>query len=340
MERQSLFFDGPGRVALREEPIPEPSEAEVLVRMIVSAISAGTELLVYRDQAPPHMAADATIESLTGIFSFPMKYGYASVGEVISLGPGVDPLWQGRKVFSFQPHQSCFITKVSDLFPLPSGMEVLDAVFLPFMETAVTLLLDGQPAVGEQVAIFGQGMVGLLVTALLGRIPLSRLLTLDLHFIRRRTSEQLGAHRSFDPKETPVEEIRASLQGSGDYQGADLSFELSGSPPALDQAIAVTGYNGRVVIGSWYGSKEVIVNLGGLFHRSRMKIISSQVSSIDPGLRGRWTKDRIIRLAWRFLEEIKPSRLITHTFPFYDAEKAYHLLDKNPGECLQVVLAY
>jgi 2-desacetyl-2-hydroxyethyl bacteriochlorophyllide A dehydrogenase len=340
VKRQSLFFDGPGRVALREEPIPEPSEAEVLVRMIVSAISAGSELLVYRDQAPPHMAVDAIIESLTGSFSFPMKYGYACVGEVISLGPGVDPLWQGRKVFSFQPHQSCFITKVNDLFPLPSGMEVLDAVFLPFMETAVTLLLDGQPAVGEQVAVFGQGMVGLLITALLGRIPLSRLLTLDLHFIRRRTSEQLGAHRSVDPNETPIEEIRAFLQGSGDYQGADLSFELSGSPAALDQAIAVTGYSGRVVIGSWYGSKEVIINLGGSFHRSRMKVISSQVSSIDPGLRGRWTKDRIIGLAWRFLEEIKPSHLITHTFPFSDSEKAYHLLDKNPGECLQVVLAY
>ena len=340
MKRQSLFFDGPGRVALREEPILYPSESEVLVRTIVSAVSAGTELLVYRDQFPPHVAVDATIESLTGSFSFPLKYGYACVGEVISLGPGVDPLWQGRKVFSFQPHQSCFITKVSDLFPLPAGVGVLDAVFLPFMETAVTLLLDGQPAVGEQVAVFGQGVVGLLVTALLGRIPLSRLLTLDLHFIRRRTSEQLGAHRSVDPNETPIEEIRASLQGSGDYQGADLSFELSGSPAALDQAIAVTGYSGRVVIGSWYGSKEVIVNLGGSFHRSRMKIISSQVSSIDPGLRGRWTKDRILGQAWRFLEEINPSRLITHTFPFSDAEKAYHLLDKNPGECLQVVLAY
>ena len=165
MKRRSLFFDGPGRVALREDPIPDPSEAEVLVRTVVSAISAGSELLVYRDQFPPHVAVDATIESLTGSFSFPMKYGYACVGEVISLGPGVDPLWQGRKVFSFQPHQSCFITKVSDLFPLPAGMGVLDAVFLPFMETAVTLLLDGKPAVGEQVAVFGQGVVGLLVTA-------------------------------------------------------------------------------------------------------------------------------------------------------------------------------
>ena len=340
MKRQSLFFDGPGRMAIREEPIPEPSETEVLVRTIVSAVSAGSELLVYRDQVPPNMAVDATIESLRGTFAFPMKYGYACVGEVISLGRSVDPLWQGRKVFSFQPHQNCFITKVSDLFPLPPGVDVLDAVFLPFMETAITLLLDGQPSMGEQVAVFGQGVVGLLVTALLGRIPLSRLLTLDLHTIRRRTSEQLGAHRSVDPNETPIEEILAFLQGAGDYQGADLTFELSGSPAALDQAIAVTGYSGRVVIGSWYGSKEVTIHPGGSFHRSRIKIISSQVSSIEPGLRGRWTKDRTLGLAWRFLEEIKPSRLITHTFPFSEAEKAYHLLDKNPGECLQVVLTY
>lgn len=340
MKKKSLFFEGPGRVALKEEPVSDPAESEVLVRTIVSAISAGSELLVYRNQVPPLMTVDATIESLKGTFSFPMKYGYACAGEVISLGQGMDPLWQGRKVFSFQPHQSFFTTPVSALLPLPSGMEVLDAVFLPFMETAITLVLDGQPSVGDQVAVFGQGVVGLLVTAILARIPLSRLLTLDRQALRRRTSEQLGAHGSIDPDHIPREEILSLLQGSGDYPGADLTFELSGSPEALDQAIALTGYSGRVVIGSWYGKKEVTVHLGGSFHRSRIKIISSQVSSIDPGLRGRWTKDRMIGLAWRFLGDIKPSRLITHTFPFSEAEKAYHLLDKNPGECLQVVLAY
>ena len=340
VKRQSLYFEDSYRVALREETFPGPSRNEVIVKTAFSAISAGTELLVYRGQAPADLVRDTRLEALSGTFSFPLKYGYAAVGEVVSLGPGVDLHWEGKRVFSFQPHQSCFAAPVSDLIPVPPTMELLDAVFLANMETAVTLVLDGRPALGEQVAVFGQGVVGLLVTALLARIPLARLLTFDRQEARRRTSEQIGAHRSADPARHSVEEMISFLQGSGDYRGADLTYELSGSPEALDQAMAVTGFNGRVVIGSWYGTKEVRTHPGRTFHRSRMQLISSQVSTIDPALSGRWTKPRVLELARRFLEEIRPSELITHTFPFAEAEKAYELLDRNPGDCLQVILAY
>ena len=340
MKRQSLYFESPYRVALLEEAFPGPSRNEVIVKTVFSAISAGTELLVYRGQVPADLPRDTRLEALSGTFSFPLKYGYATVGEVVSLGPDVDPHWEGKKVFSFQPHQSGFAAPVSDLIPIPPTMGLRDAVFLANMETAVTLLLDGRPVLGEQVAVFGQGVVGLLVTALLARIPLARLLTFDRQEVRRRTSEGIGAHQSVDPDRHSVEEIISFLQGSRDYRGADLTYELSGSPEALDQAMAITGFSGRVVIGSWYGSKEVKVHPGKTFHRSRMRLISSQVSTIDPALSGRWTKSRVLGMALRFLEEIRPSRLITHTIPFDEGEKAYELLDRNPGECLQVILAY
>ncbi|MGA3085320.1 MAG: zinc-binding alcohol dehydrogenase [Thermodesulfobacteriota bacterium] len=340
MKRQALWLEAPFRVVIREEELSDPSEAEVTVRTMVSAISAGSELLVYRGEAPPDMAVDATIGALKGTFSFPMKYGYAAVGEVISLGSGVDPLWQGRKVFSFQPHQSHFLSKVTDLHPVPSAIDILDAVFLPNMETAVTLLLDGKPSVGEQVAVFGQGVVGLLVTAILARMPLACLLTLDRFAARRQASEHMGAHKSIDPSGHTIREILSLLQGPGEYEGADLTYEVSGNPNALDQALAITGFGGRIVLGSWYGTKDATLHLGGLFHRSRIRIMSSQVSSIDARLRNSWTKKRLLDLAWRFIAEVRPSDLITRTFPFSQAEKAYSLLDKDPGDCLQVVLAY
>ena len=139
------------------------------------------------------------------------------------------------------------------------------------METAVTLLLDGQPLLGEQVAIFGQGIVGLLLTSLLARWPLSSLVTLDLYPKRRLLSENLGAHLSLDPA-TPSwrNNCWGALQGAGPYPGADLTYEVSGNPEALNQAIAITGFNGRVVIGSWYGRKRSDLDLGGRFHRSRL----------------------------------------------------------------------
>jgi threonine dehydrogenase-like Zn-dependent dehydrogenase len=123
-------------------------------------------------------------------------------------------------------------------------------------------------------------------------------------------------------------------------QGADLTFELSGNPAALNDAIALTVFSGRIVIGSWYGEKQVEVNLGGTFHRSRIKLISSQVSTIAPELEGRWDKRRRFEAAWNALERIKPEKWITHRFSIDEASKAYRLLEERPQETIQVLLDY
>jgi threonine dehydrogenase-like Zn-dependent dehydrogenase len=125
-----------------------------------------------------------------------------------------------------------------------------------------------------------------------------------------------------------------------EQQGADLTYELSGNPAALDQAIAATGFSGRVVIGSWYGQKRADINLGGRFHRSRMRLISSQVSTLAPEWTGRWSKARRLQVAWRMLEQVQPAHLITHRFPLTQAAQAYALLDQHPEEAIQVLLTY
>jgi NADPH:quinone reductase-like Zn-dependent oxidoreductase len=106
MERQALYFTAPRQVALQTETLPSPAFGQVLVKTIISAISPGTELLVYRGLAPTDLARDETITALAGDFSFPLKYGYAAVGQVLELGRGVAPGWKGRLVFAFQPHAS------------------------------------------------------------------------------------------------------------------------------------------------------------------------------------------------------------------------------------------
>jgi threonine dehydrogenase-like Zn-dependent dehydrogenase len=263
------------------------------------------------------------------------------VGQVLELGRGVAPGWEGRLVFAFHPHESHFLATPDELLRLPADLTPEDAVFFPNMETAVTFLLDGQPLVGEQVAIFGQGIVGLLLTALLSRWPLSSLVTLDLYPRRRLLSEDLGAHLSLDPSaQDALARLASGLQGDGPYPGADLCYEISGNPAALDQAIAATGFSGRVVIGSWYGLKRSDLNLGGRFHRSRLRLIGSQVSSIAPELTGRWNKTRRYHATWQMLTEVKPARFITHRFPIYQAGQAYELIDRHPEDVIQVILTY
>ena len=109
---------------------------------------------------------------------------------------------------------------------------------------------------------------------------------------------------------------------------------------ALDQALAVTGYAGRLVIGSWYGQKQVHLDLGGRFHRSRIRLISSQVSSLAPELSGRWTKARRFETAWKMLAAVHPSTFITQRFSIDQAARAYELLDQCPQDSIQVLLTY
>jgi threonine dehydrogenase-like Zn-dependent dehydrogenase len=120
----------------------------------------------------------------------------------------------------------------------------------------------------------------------------------------------------------------------------DLCFELSGAPEALDQAIAVTGFDGRVVVGSWYGQKRASLDLGGRFHRSRIRLVSSQVSTLAPALTGRWSKARRFELAWEMLRQVRLARLVTQRFPVEQAAEAYQLIDQQPGETIQVLLTY
>ena len=341
MNRLAVYFTAPLEVAVREEPLPPPCAGQVLVETLVSAISPGTELLIYRGQFPTDIPVDDTISVLNGGFAFPLKYGYAAVGRVLELGPQVDAVWQGRLVFAFQPHQSHFVAALDELLPVPTNVSTEEAAFLPNMETAVNFLLDGQPLVGERVAVFGQGVVGLLTTALLAQFPLNSLVTLDRYLLRREKSLALGAQVSLDPAaaDAPAR-LRAALKADTLYEGADLVYELSGQPAALDAAIATTSFDGRVVIGSWYGQKQANLNLGGRFHRSRIQLISSQVSSLTPSLGGRWTKARRLNVAWRMLRRVKPAQLITHSFSITQAAQAYALLDQHADETLQVMLTY
>jgi 2-desacetyl-2-hydroxyethyl bacteriochlorophyllide A dehydrogenase len=341
VKRLAVSFPMPGAAVVHEEPLAAPGPGQVLVETRLSAISSGTEMLVYRGQVPRDMAVDETIAALGGAFRYPIKYGYAAVGRVVERGPGVGPEWLDREVFAFNPHETHFTADVGGLQIVPADIGPEAAVFLPNVETAVSLVMDGQPLIGEQVAVLGQGVVGLLTTMLLAGLPLAALVALDRYPARRTWARELGATVALDPGEgDAVDEALRVLTGRRAYSGADLVYELSGNPAALDTAIALAGYNGRIVVGSWYGSKSATVDLGGRFHRDHLSLISTQVSRLAPEWSGRWTKARRLDVAWQMLRRHRPERLISHRFPVTQAAEAYALLDRRPAEALQVVLTY
>lgn len=333
--RRTLYFTAPGQVEVREESLDGPGPGQMLVETLVSAISPGTEMLIYRGQFPQDLPVDETIPSLGGAFCYPLAYGYSTVGRVVETGPQVEKAWRDRLVFSFQPHTSHFLAMPESVLPLPENIPVETACFLPNMETAVNLVQDAAPILGERVMVFGQGIIGLLTASLLAEFPLAALVSADRFPCRRQASLALGA-ASLDPEAPDF--LAAAHQALGEK--ADLCLELSGAPAALDDAIHLTVFSGRVVIGSWYGQKRTALDLGGSFHRSRIRLISSQVSSIAPELSARWDKARRFEVAWRALKRICPEKWITQRFPLAQAARAYQQLDQSPAETIQVVFDY
>ncbi len=299
-------------------------------------------MLIYQGRFPRDLELDAAISGLRGGFKYPLAYGYANAGIVRKVGKEVDSSWQDKLVFSFQPHTSHYLSNPNSLIPIPCPLTPETSCFLPNMETAVNLVQDGAPVLGERVLVLGQGVVGLFTTALLSEFPLDALVIVDRFDLRC----QMGLTECEKSKAASCALINS---GTADFreqalsslkEGADLTFELSGNPSALNDAIKLTRFSGRVVIGSWYGEKPAEIDLGSTFHRSRIKLISSQVSTVSPELSGRWDKLRRFDVAWKNIERIQPERWITHRFAIDQAADAYRLLEHNPQEALQVILEY
>lgn len=327
----AMWFPRARSVELRTEQLAATGPDEVRVHAILSAISHGTELLVYRGEVQADLPLD--LPTLAGGYGFPLKYGYASVGRVVALGKDVPGLREGDLVFALHPHQDEYVISGSLVRRLPDGTTPEQGVFLANLETAINVVLDARPRLGELVAVFGQGVVGLLVTQLLRRSG-ARVVAVEPSAVRRSFAERCGAEAAVAPGD---ERVIGTLSGG---RGADIAIEASGSPAALQRAIDGVAPEGTVVVCSWYGAKPVPLDLGGRFHRGRVRVISSQVGRIDPSLAPRWDRERRLALAMELLGTLTLAELITHRFAFTRAAEAYARLDTDAGTTVQTVLVY
>ena len=322
----SIWFASPRQVELREEALPAVGPRDVRVDAIASAISHGTEMLVFRGQVPDDLELD--LPTLDGSFAFPIKYGYASVGRVVESGSEVLLPSPGELVFVHHPHQAAYVVPAEMAIRLPSSLDPMRGVFLANVETATNVVLDAAPRFRERVVVFGQGTVGLLITQLMRRTGVGQITVVDPVPRRRDLARRVGADEAL---------VSGDALDGADF---DVAIEASGHPAALDPALRSVAFGGTVIVCSWYGTQPVPVTLGGPFHRRRLRIVSSQVSTIDSGLQPRWSRQRRLEVARDLLPELELGSLISHCFPIERAAEAYALLDSRPADTVQVVLTY
>jgi threonine dehydrogenase-like Zn-dependent dehydrogenase len=268
--------------------------------------------------------------------AYPLAYGYSLVGKVVECGSGIDKnQWLGKTVFAFAPHATQVVVDAESAHLVPDGLDPLDAIFMPSVETAVALIQDAAPRLGEDVAVFGQGLIGLLVTAILsgysdgifGEEPPGSIATFDTNPNRLLASARCGSKDALQE------------MSPRDLRRFDVCIEVSGSGKALQAAIDAARDGGRIILGSWYGDSAVSLSLGIDFHRSHKTLIASQVSKIPGQLRGTWSKERRFELAWKLTRRIRPSRvLLSRRTSLAGAQESYERL--RDGRELSVAFEY
>jgi NADPH:quinone reductase-like Zn-dependent oxidoreductase len=293
----ACWIEAPGRAVIRSAAVPAPAAGQVQVRALHSAVSRGTEMLVFRGEVPRAEFQRMRAPFQEGDFPAPVKYGYASVG-TIEAGP---ESLKGRDVFCLHPHQTRYVVPMEAVHLLPEGLPPARAVLAANMETAVNALWDAAPRVGDRVAVVGGGVVGLLVAWLAGRMPGCKVELVDVRASRRAVAEALGVGFA-TPREAAPD--------------ADLVLHASGHPQGLVTALGLAAFEASVIEMSWYGTRDVPLPLGEAFHSRRLTLRSSQVGHVATAQRARWDRGRRMALALSLLRDPLLGALITDSAPF------------------------
>lgn len=311
-QARAFWITGPGQSEIRTEPLPRCGPGEVRVRALYSGVSRGTETLVYRGEVPASEYERMRAPFQAGAFPAPVKYGYASVGEVED-GPA--PL-RGRRVFCLHPHQTRYVVPAAAVHPLPDGVPPGRAVLAANLETAVNALWDAGVRLGDRVAVVGAGTLGCLVARLAARIPGCSVELVDVAPERASVARALGIGFA----------LAADARGD-----ADVVLHASGAPDGARVALGLAGFEATVIELSWYGTRSVPLPLGEAFHSRRLTLRSSQVGQVATAQRARWSHGRRLALALALLEDPALDALVTGEDPFDALPEAMRRLAASPG---------
>lgn len=330
---RALWFSGPRVADLRTEPLRPPGDGELMVRSIVSLISPGSEMLIYRGEANPHAAM--ALPTGEGGGGFPVKCACQVVGRVEACGAGTTHA-AGDLLLVRHPHQDRFVVRDDPalVFPVPPDLPPERAVFANLVDVAVNAVLDVPIRIGDAVVVHDAGIVGSLC-AQLAQATAGTVIVVDAAESRRRIALDWGAHAAVDPAGAPaaIREITAA-------RGADVAIEATGTTAGLQAAMEATGVEGTVVAVTFSGSLDVPVPVSPHFYYRRQRLVSARVNSVGSGLQPRWDFARRMEVGISLLRSERVRVHATHSFPFDRAPEAYELADRHADEVMGITLTY
>jgi 2-desacetyl-2-hydroxyethyl bacteriochlorophyllide A dehydrogenase len=349
---RALVLEGARDLRLRDEPLPPVGPREIRVRALVSGISHGTEMALYRGTSAfagrvfdPALRAFVRPDPLRS--TYPATLGYELIGTVEEVGGAVDDLRVGDVVHAGVPHREHAVLDVDaaaavtyPLVRLPAGVPLQRGLFVSIGAVALVATHDARIKLGDHVAVIGLGAIGLLAMQMARLAGAGRVTAVDPVGGRRELALALGADSALDP--------RAAADGAGAQikrasGGADVAVETSGNPTGLHDAIVSTRLGGTVVTVGFYQGGAPELRLGEEWHHNRLDMISSMGAWGAPHRAyPAWDRPRVMRTVVGLLSSgrVEVDSLPVRSFPFERAVEAYQWLDANPNEAVKVALTY
>lgn len=309
----------PGHGEIRSQLLPPRDEDALLIRSHFSAVSRGTESLVFQGKVPEGEYTRMRAPFQEGDFPGPVKYGYANVG-VVEAGPAA---WRGRDVFCLYPHQTRYVVPIQAVVPLPDDLPAARAILGANMETAINALWDAAPRIGDRITVIGAGVVGGLVAWLCRQIAGVRVQLLDIDADKAELAAALGV----------------AFRHPRDAEDAqDVIIHASGSPAGLRSALPLAGYEAEIIELSWFGQDDVTLPLGEAFHSQRLTLRASQVGGVSPARRARRSHSQRLQLALSLLRDARLDALIDGESDFADLPETLARLSTahRPGLCHRI----
>jgi threonine dehydrogenase-like Zn-dependent dehydrogenase len=370
---RELIAVAPRTPVLREYDDPPLGPRQIRVRTELASPKHGTELVAYRGDAVTRRPYDpvwgATIQRPPSDQSvgFPRPLGNMAVGVVEAIGPEVGRFRVGERVFGHVPIRETQTVEETHADPLPEGLSPEAAVCLDPAVMALALR-DANPKLGDHVAVFGLGAIGLIAVQLARLAGAERVIAVDPIPARRELARSFGADLALDPgaadgdvglairRQTgfpdrvtsrPPERVRIvggywEEMTQASQRGVDVAVECSGSTAALQQAIRATRFGGTVCVVSYYGGEATGLRLGEEFHVNRLTLVSARSQSLPLRDAPAWTLERLSELAlgWLVAGRIRTEGIVTPVVSFAESAEAYREIDEHPERSIKLGIRF
>jgi threonine dehydrogenase-like Zn-dependent dehydrogenase len=344
MPREIVTTDGRS-FRFREYELAPLGTSEVRVRVSFAAPKHGTEAhliagssLAQRRFDPelrlflptPRPAEPPGAPSERGI-------GNIVVGTVAEAGEGAKRFRAGDRVFGYAGIREVHQAPEEEWY----SAELLsdeEAVCVDPAHVALVAVRDGNIRVGDTVAVFGLGAIGLMAARIAMASGAYRVFAVDPMANRRACAEAAGADLALDPT---MGDVALEIKRATAKKGVDVSIETSGNARALHEAIRCIRQCGTVVHVPWGPSSCAELHLDEEFHLNRPTLIGSQAWSgwHNPDRSfPLWDHDRAYKAAIDLfrLRRASAEGIVTPVVPFDDAPEALGRLFLNPGEAIKL----